>query len=128
VGGPFSHSCLFEYLLIWFAEMAKPFEPPSADMPLRFRYTTYMGESHPAEKKVVLEFCPRDMPDLTEIQMDKLRKLVGPRWNPETDIVKMSCESHPTQVQNKRHLGDLVDNLLREARVGNSGHQKRTEC
>ena len=89
-------------------------------MPLRFRYTTYMGEQHPAEKKVVLEFTPADMPNLTEIQRDKLRKLVGVRYNPETDIVKMSCEMFETQTQNKRYLGDLVDKLLEEARVRNS--------
>jgi len=102
------------------AELAKPFQPPTADMPLRFRYTTYMGEQHPAEKKVVLEFTPADMPNLTEIQRDKLRKLVGVRYNPETDIVKMSCEMFETQAQNKRYLGDLVDKLLEEARVRNS--------
>ncbi len=77
-----------------------------------------MGEQHPAEKKVVLEFTPADMPNLTEIQRDKLRKLVGVRYNPETDIVKMSCEMFETQAQNKRYLGDLVDKLLEEARVG----------
>jgi small subunit ribosomal protein S35 len=105
------------------AELAKPFQPPTADMPLRFRYTTYMGEQHPAEKKVVLEFTPADMPNLTEIQRDKLRKLVGVRYNPETDIVKMSCEMFETQAQNKRYLGDLVDKLLGEARVRNSLHE-----
>ena len=91
-------------------------------MPLRFRYTTYMGEQHPAEKKVVLEFTPADIPDLTDVQRDKLRKLSGVRWNPEEDIVKMSCEMFETQAQNKRYLGDLVDKLLQESRVGISFH------
>lgn len=76
-----------------------------------------MGEQHPAEKKVVVEFCPADMPNLTNVQTDKLRKLVGTRYNPETDIVRISCEMFETQAQNKRYLGDLVDNLLVEARV-----------
>ncbi|KAH8821065.1 mitochondrial ribosomal subunit protein-domain-containing protein [Xylogone sp. PMI_703] len=98
------------------AKLAKPFEPPTMDTPLRFRYTTYMGEQHPAEKKVVVEFCPGDMPNLTSIQMDKLKKLVGPRYNPETDIIRMSCEMFETQAQNKRYLGDMVDQLLEEAR------------
>lgn len=97
--------------------MAKPFEPPTKKQVLRFRYTTYMGEQHPAEKKVVVEFCPADMPDLTPVQREKLKKLVGPRYNPNTDIVKMSSEMFPTQAQNKRYLGDLVDTLLTEARV-----------
>jgi small subunit ribosomal protein S35 len=76
-----------------------------------------MGEQHPAEKKVVLEFCPEDMPDLTPIQREKLKKLAGVRYNPEADIVKMSCEMFETQAQNKRYLGELVETLLQEARV-----------
>jgi small subunit ribosomal protein S35 len=98
-------------------EFAKPFVPPTVDMPLRFRYTTYMGEQHPAEKKVVMEFCTLDMPNLTDVQRMKLIKLAGVRYNPETDIVRMSCEMFPSQAQNKRYLGDLVDDMLREARV-----------
>jgi small subunit ribosomal protein S35 len=77
-----------------------------------------MGEQHPAEKKVVLEFSPQDMPNLTDTQRDKLRKLAGVRYNPEKDIIKMASESFETQAQNKRYLGDMVDKLLTEARVG----------
>ncbi|KAL8720519.1 MAG: hypothetical protein Q9225_002641 [Loekoesia sp. 1 TL-2023] len=98
------------------SKLAKPFELPSKDKPLRFRYTTYMGETHPAAKKVVLEFCTRDLPNLTEAQRVKLVKLVGVRYNPETDVVKMSCEMFETQAQNKRYLGDLVDTLVAEAK------------
>ena len=96
-------------------ELAKPFEPPGADRPLRFRYTTYMGETHPAANKVALEFCTADLP-LTPAQRLKLIKLVGVRYNPQTDIVKMSSESFETQAQNKRYLGDLVDVLMTEAK------------
>ncbi|KAI9699704.1 MAG: 37S ribosomal protein S24, mitochondrial [Candelina mexicana] len=98
------------------SKLAKPFVPPAQDQPLRFRYTSYMGEQHPAENKVVLEFCPKDMPDLTEAQRTKLIKLVGVRYNPQTEIVKMSSEQFETQAQNKRYLGDLVDTLLAEAK------------
>lgn len=76
-----------------------------------------MGEQHPAEKKVVCEFCVADMPDMTEQQRRKLQKLAGVRYNPETDIIKMSSEMYETQAQNKRYLGGLVDKLLTEARV-----------
>ena len=75
-----------------------------------------MGETHPAEKKIVVEFCTRDLRDLTEPQRIKLIKIVGPRYNPETDTVKMSCEMFETQAQNKRYLGDLVDTLMAEAK------------
>jgi len=98
------------------SKLVKPFQPPTTAEPLRFRYTTYMGEQHPAEKKVVLEFSPQDMPGLTNLQMDKLRKLAGVRYNPEKDVIKMASESFETQAQNKRYLGDLVEKLLIEAR------------
>ncbi|KAI9805642.1 MAG: 37S ribosomal protein S24, mitochondrial [Piccolia ochrophora] len=98
------------------SKLAKPFVPPSKDQPLRFRTTDYMGETHPAAHKVVLEFCAGDLPNLTDEQRAKLIKLVGVRYNPDTDIVKMSCELFDEQAQNKRYLSDLVDTLLTEAR------------
>ena len=76
-----------------------------------------MGEQHPAEKKVVLEFSINDVPGLAEVEAGKLVKLVGSRFNPETEIIKMSCESFDTQAQNKRYLGDLVEDLIRESKV-----------
>ena len=75
-----------------------------------------MGEVHPGSKKIVLEFCTRDLRALTEAQRIKLVKLVGPRYNPENDIVKMSSEMFETPAQNKRYLGDLVDTLIEEAK------------
>lgn len=97
-------------------DLAKPFEPPSTNTPLRFRFTTYMGEYHPAEKKVVVEFSPEDF-GLTEQQQLKLVKLAGVRYNPEKKIVKISCESFEHQAQNKRYLAEQVEKLLDEARV-----------
>ena len=81
--------------------------------------TTYLGEHHPATKKVVCEFCTADLAvsaDLTEPQRIKLIKLAGVRYNPDTDIVKMSSEMHDTPMQNKRYLSDLVQKLLQEAK------------
>ncbi|MCJ1371176.1 37S ribosomal protein S24, mitochondrial [Loxospora ochrophaea] len=100
------------------SKLAKPFTPPGLDAPLRFRHTTYMGETHPAERKVVLEFCTGDIPGLTEQQRLKLIKLAGVRYNPQTDVVKMSSEVFETGAQNKRYLGDLVDRLIAEVKEG----------
>jgi small subunit ribosomal protein S35 len=58
------------------------------------------------------------MPNLTPLQKDKLIKLAGPRYNPSTDIIKMSCEQFTTLPQNKRFLGDTISKLLAEARDG----------
>jgi len=98
------------------SKLAKPFQPPTEEQALRFRYTTYMGEFHPADRKVVVEFCPKDMPGLTEAQQLKLKKLAGARYNPEKDIIKMSCERFEHQAQNKRYLGDLVDKMIATAK------------
>ncbi|KAL3960851.1 hypothetical protein ACCO45_005968 [Purpureocillium lilacinum] len=106
-------------LAVWemplLAKFAKPFVPPKDNEVLRWRYTTYMGESHPAEKKVVVQFAPDDL-KLTPVQTDKLRKLAGPRYNPETELIKMSCESFEHQAQNKRYLSNLVDDLIAAAK------------
>ncbi len=97
-------------------EFAQKFEPPPLTSPLRFRYTTYMGEEHPAAKKVVVEFCPSDLPQLTAPQhRNKLIKLAGVRYNPSRDAIKISCEKFETQAQNKRYLGDLVSKMVDEA-------------
>ncbi|EKG10337.1 hypothetical protein MPH_12618 [Macrophomina phaseolina MS6] len=98
------------------AKYAKPFQPPTNETPLRFRYTTYMGEHHPSERKVVVEFSVPDLPNLTQVQRDKLIKLAGPRYNPDTQVIKMSAEHFDTQAQNKRYLGDVIKDLLDEAR------------
>lgn len=75
-----------------------------------------MGEKHPAESKVVCEFASTDL-GLTTIERLKLVKIVGARYNPDTDIVRMSCEMFEHQAQNKRYLSDLVDTLMTEAKV-----------
>ncbi|EGU80320.1 mitochondrial ribosomal subunit protein-domain-containing protein [Fusarium oxysporum Fo47] len=96
-------------------EYAKPFVPPSDNQVLRWRYTSYMGEFHPAEKKVVVQFAPDDL-KLTPVQTEKLKKLAGPRYNPETEIIKMSSDSFEHQAQNKRYLSNLVDDLIAAAK------------
>ena len=77
-----------------------------------------MGEFHPADRKVVVEFSPADLTVLTPAQQLKLKKLAGARYNPEKDIVKISCERFEHQAQNKRYLGDLVDKMITMAKVG----------
>lgn len=74
-----------------------------------------MGEAHPAAKKVVVQFCTRDLSSLTEPQRIKLVKLVGVRYNPDTDVVKMSCEKFEEPAQNKRYLGDTIEKLIKQA-------------
>lgn len=74
-----------------------------------------MGEEHPASRKIVLEFCPADLPSLTPAQVNKLIKLAGIRYNPDRRAIKMSCEKFDNPAQNKRYLGDVVQGLIAEA-------------
>ncbi|KAJ4371288.1 37S ribosomal protein S24, mitochondrial [Neocucurbitaria cava] len=115
------HRELREYarLIAWelplLSQLARPFELPTPATPFRFRYTSYLGESHPAANKVVVEFDPKDL-SLTPVQTSKLIKLAGPRYNPSTLLIKLSSEQFDTQSQNKRFLGDTISALIKEAK------------
>ncbi|KAH9825837.1 Mitochondrial ribosomal subunit protein [Teratosphaeria destructans] len=88
--------------------------------PLRWRYTTYMGEQHPAANKVVVTFKPADITALTDAQRQTFLKLVGVRYNPVSGLVKMSCESFPSQAQNKRYLASTIRALIAESQDPNA--------
>jgi small subunit ribosomal protein S35 len=100
--------------------LAKPYDYSKDRGILRWRYTTYMGELHPAAHKVVVQFKPSELPDMTEAQRLKLCKLAGPRYNPLNGLLKMSCESFDSQAQNKRHLGHVIKKLIAEAKDPNA--------
>ncbi|KAI9661329.1 MAG: 37S ribosomal protein S24, mitochondrial [Alyxoria varia] len=113
----------FARVVVWDAPMLwhhrKPFQPPDKQTsPLRFRYTTYMGETHPGSRKVAMDFSPHDLPDLTHTQRDKLIKLLGARYDPYKQQSRISSDQFPTSAQNKRHTLDVLDKLLYEARYG----------
>lgn len=109
-----------EYDVLTVTELVKPFENPDyTKSPLRFRYTTYMGESHPAQSKVVVDFNIEDLSTASELddkQKVKLVKLLGVRYNPDRNTATMSCEKYENAAQNKRYLGDLVQSLIKEAK------------
>lgn len=66
-----------------------------------------------------MDFTTKDVQkaaDLTEAQRIKLIKLAGVRYNPDTDVVRMSSEKFEYAAQNKRYLGDLVGKLIKEAK------------
>lgn len=81
-----------------------------------------MGEQHPAEPKVVVELASRDLTPkyLTEAQRQTFLKLVGTRYNLQTDIVRMSCDQFGSRAENKRYLADIVNSLIKEAKEGDA--------
>ncbi|KAG4304422.1 hypothetical protein PORY_002132 [Pneumocystis oryctolagi] len=92
-----------------------PYEPPGKSQVLKFRYTSYFGESHPAESKVTLEILLSNL-SLTPAERHKLIILAGPRYNPLTDILKFSCELFPYRIQNKKYLNEQLHRLIKEAK------------
>ena len=102
------------------SQFSTPFQPPREDQILEWRYTTYLGETHPAARKVVVEFEPVRIPDLKPEQLMKLLKIAGPRYNPSTKMIKMSTDSFETQAQNKRYLAETINNLTTECRDPNA--------
>jgi small subunit ribosomal protein S35 len=105
-------------------EFSKPFEPPNKFQILNFRYVSYVGEKHPAAKKVVMKFQLKHLrgilqaePQYDDAWEHKFKLLCGPRYNPETDIVHMSCEEYPFPAQNKRYLSDKLDEMIETALV-----------
>ncbi|KAG0159827.1 hypothetical protein PDIDSM_7354 [Penicillium digitatum] len=104
------------------SKLAKPFTLPPPTHILRFRYTTYMGEQHPAEPKVVVELASQDLTPkyLTEAQRQTFLKLAGTRYNPQTDVIRMSSEKFSSRAQNKRYLVDVVNSMIKEAKEGDS--------
>jgi small subunit ribosomal protein S35 len=105
----------YEVLIRYIIELAKPFTPPTSSTPFRFRYTSYLNDPHPASNKVVVEFDPTDL-SLPPTSLSKLIKLAGPRYNPSTSLIKLSCEAFDTQAQNKRFLGSTIKSLIDEAK------------
>jgi len=107
-------------------EFQRQFRPPTKDEVLRFRYTSYLGENHPAAKKVVLTASVKKLRRALEGKRPhpvddgwehKFKLLCGTRYNPETDMIHMSCEQFPYPAQNKRWLSDKIDQMINLASV-----------
>lgn len=113
----------------WYAddggtEFHRPFRPPTPFEVLQFRYTSYLGADHPSGRKVVLRFTVKQLrealksdPRIDDTWEHKFKLLLGPRYNLQTDIVHMSCDTHQYPAQNKKWLSDKIDDLINMAAV-----------
>ncbi|KAG0379735.1 MAG: mitochondrial ribosomal subunit protein-domain-containing protein [Linnemannia gamsii] len=94
----------------------KPFQAPANTQILRFRTTTYIGEAnHPAAPKVVMTVDTKSLP-LTNAELHKFLLLVGSRYDPVKEEIKMSCEKFQDRSQNFKWLSDTLDKLINEAK------------
>ncbi|AOA63072.1 37S ribosomal protein S24, mitochondrial [Komagataella phaffii CBS 7435] len=104
------------YELPQLAKFRQEFKKPSpTEKPLRFRYTTYLGESHPAERKVVLECRVSDL-QLGPKESHKFKLLASVRYDHSTGLFKMSSDRFPEPTQNAKYLTQMFNRLLAESK------------
>ncbi|KAF5100716.1 hypothetical protein D0Z03_000758 [Geotrichum reessii] len=106
------------YELPQLAQFASPYRKRTDKQVVKLRYTTYLGEPHPAESKVVASFKTKALKDLTETQRHKLRLLADTRYDHEEDIVKISGNAFPEAAQNVNYIGGIIRNLVEESKDG----------
>ncbi|KAJ1843301.1 37S ribosomal protein S24, mitochondrial, partial [Coemansia sp. RSA 2703] len=98
------------------AQHAKPFKAPSEAHILRFERTVTMGDKTQAQdRKVVLRVQVAKL-GLKGPELHKFLLLVGSRYNPETDELKMSEDREITSLLNKKRLADTLNQLISEAK------------
>jgi hypothetical protein len=64
---------------------------------------------------VVLTVDTKSLP-LTNPELHKFLLLVGPRYDPVQEQIKMSCEKFQDRSQNFKWLSDTLDRLINEAK------------
>ncbi|KAK9476524.1 mitochondrial ribosomal subunit protein-domain-containing protein [Lipomyces japonicus] len=112
-------------------QYATKFVKPSRDDIFQFKYATFMGQSHKAERKVTVSFKVSDVANVffpvnnssDQSQVDdqqkrihKLKLLARERYNPDTDVIHMDGQNFPNSVQNKKFLVDTIKRLIIESR------------
>ncbi|KAK9707826.1 37S ribosomal protein S24, mitochondrial, variant 2 [Basidiobolus ranarum] len=106
-----------QYELPQLVKFQKPFVPPkSVGKIVAYKTTEYFGEEHPNARKVVLTVNVDNL-GLTATQKHKILLLSGPRYNPEKNEIKISCEKYRLREQNYKDASDVLDKLLEYAKV-----------
>ncbi|KAK9469833.1 mitochondrial ribosomal subunit protein-domain-containing protein [Lipomyces arxii] len=89
----------------------------------KFRYTSFLGQTHKAESKVVVEANVDEIKSTyfgqdqdSDKRLHKFKVIAGQRYNPTTNKFKMSSENFPNSVQNKKYLVDTLKRLLSESK------------
>lgn len=87
----------------------------SVTHPLKYRFTTYLGEDHPNARKVVLQLKTSEL-GLNKKELHKFRLLSKSRYDHLSDVFKMSSERYPEAAQNAQYLSDVFQKLLKESK------------
>lgn len=89
---------------------------PKKESPVVYKYTRFIGEAHPGEKKVSLQLKLSDL-SLSSEEEHKFKLIAGPRYDHQTDIFLMSCDRYLEPAQNASFLSDVLDDLIAESKV-----------
>ncbi|KAJ2081690.1 37S ribosomal protein S24, mitochondrial [Coemansia sp. RSA 988] len=107
---------MIEFELPTLVERAKPFNPPSSECILHFESSATMGEKFLAQdRKVVLRVKVAKL-GLKTPELHKFLLLVGVRYNPQSDELKMSEDREATSLLNKKRLADTLTTLIAQAK------------
>ena len=108
----FNRKAAFE--LPQLAQFRKEYKPtPRTESPVTYKYTRFIGESHPGERKVVLQLKLKDL-QLSAAAEHKFKLLAGSRYDHKTDVLLMSSDRYLEPAQNASFLSDVLDDLVRE--------------
>ncbi|KAL2316314.1 37S ribosomal protein S24, mitochondrial [Schizosaccharomyces pombe] len=94
----------------------QPFKKPADSQIFRFESDVQMSSFEKMNPKVVVTFKVTNIPLLEEKQRHVLRLLVGPRYNPEEDLVRISSDKYSSALQNKYHLIKILTSLIEESK------------
>lgn len=109
----FNRKAAFELpQLVKFRKTYKPID--KTDAPIIYKYTRFIGESHPGERKVVLQFKLKDL-QLNKNAEHKFKLLSGSRYDHKTDIFLMSSDRYLEPAQNASFLSDVLNDLIKES-------------
>jgi hypothetical protein len=84
---------------------------------LKFKTTSYGRLMLPpyvqtGEYKVTLQVKVRDLPFHTELEHQIFQQIVGTRFNPEKNDLKLTCDHFASRIENKRHLCNMLDRIV----------------
>ncbi|OMJ10087.1 37S ribosomal protein S24, mitochondrial [Smittium culicis] len=98
------------------SEFSKPFALPPKENILKFQTNRVLGKPEdPLNRRVTMTLKVSDL-NLSPKDLHVFLLLVGPRYNSETDTLKMSSDSELTSSLNKKKISDTLDALLSEAK------------
>ncbi|ODV85842.1 hypothetical protein CANARDRAFT_7205 [[Candida] arabinofermentans NRRL YB-2248] len=104
------------YELPFLTQYRQEYIPPApTEKPVTYRYTSYLGDVHPADRKVVVSLKVADL-NLSSVESHKFKLLAGVRYDNTTDVFKMSSEKFLEPAQNASFLSDILDELITESK------------